>query len=175
MKQILTLLILSIILLTTGTASAQRNCSFPIDTARILGNQNLDIFLAALKSDSFSITNNKKDIPRFIKKQLNCYAHGFRIANPDQPYNATDVIIQNLPGRKLTFLAKSDNILVMRYNIGGIGVSSHLVLIKYNKRKIVDLWKGTCWTDLKNIQEVVNYLELKRSGKLGRNDGYVYF
>jgi hypothetical protein len=163
-------------LLTIQSASGQTNCIFPIDTVRILGNKNLDSFLQDLKTDSFKITNDKKDIPEFIQRQLDCYANGFSIANPDQPYQSTDVIItEGLPWRQLTFLAKSSTFLIMRYNIGGIGVSSHVVLIRFNKDKITDLWKGGWSSEIKNINDVVKYLERYRDKNIRRYDDYINF
>lgn len=175
MRQLLTLLLLTTFLLTTVTVLSQRKCSFQIDTIKILTNQNLNNLLAELESDSFKITNNKKEIPKFIKKQLDCYVNGFRIANPGQPYNSTCVIERNLPMRQLRFLAKSDDLLVMQYNIGGFVLSSHLLLVKHREGKIIDLWKGNCFQEIKTIREAIGYLELNRNKEWGLNTNIVYF
>jgi hypothetical protein len=174
MRHLIALPLLLSLLITKSTLS-QKTCDFQIDTTRILANQNLDSLLAELRIDSFKITNNKKDIPKFIKKQLDCYVHGFRIANPDQPYNSTDVIIRNLPGRQLTFLAKSDDLFVMQYDMGGIVRSSHLLLVKYHGSKIVDLWKGICLQKISSIEDAVGYLELNRKKEWGLNTNIIYF
>jgi hypothetical protein len=175
MRHLVTLLLVLTCLLTADNALSQKKCSFQIDTAKILTNQNLDGFLTELKDDSFKITNNKKDIPKFIKKQLDCYTHGFRIANPDQPYSSSDVIVRNLPRRQLTFFAKSDDLMVMEYNLGGVGLSSHLLLVKYKDGKIIDLWKGICLQHIKSIQDAIGYLELNRNKEWGLNTNIVYF
>jgi hypothetical protein len=176
MKKFLPLYLLLYLLLSNSTVSAQKNCSFSIDTVKILRNQNLAAFIAELRTDSFKITNNKKDIPRFIKKQLKCYAHGFRIANPNQSYNATDVgsgRLIDLPRRQLKFLAKSDDILVMQYNEGGIGVSPHLLLVKFDKRKIIDLWEGFCYlVNVKCIDDVIRTLQYTMENP---KENYIYF
>jgi hypothetical protein len=172
-----TLLIIFCIIIIIKSGYGQTNCAYPIDSAKIIQNLNLDDFLHALKSDSFKVTNNKKDIPKFIKKQLDCYTtNNFDIANPDQPYQSTDVIIERgLPRRKLTFLAKSSNVLVLCYNIGGIGVSSHLILIRFNNHKIIDLWKGICRTEISRISDVSKYLVFYREKNLRKHDDYIYF
>ena len=166
---------LFILFFTTERLFPQRMCSFQIDTTRILKNQNLDSFLAELKTDIFKITNDKKDIPKFIKKQLDCYVGRFRIANPDQPYNATDLIVRNWPERQVIFLAKSEKVFVMEYYLGGISLSRHLLLVKYRDGQIVDLWKGFCFEEFKSINDVVNYLELNRNKKWGLNTNVIYF
>ncbi|HYV92944.1 MAG TPA: hypothetical protein VE978_14230 [Chitinophagales bacterium] len=174
MRQIQTL-ILSIILLTTQISEGQKKCSFQIDTAKILANRNLDSFIADLKSDNFDITNNKKNIPKFIKRQLDCFTGNFRIANPDEPYNSTDIIIRSMPGRQLVFLAQSNDLLVMQYLEGGYVRTSHLLLVKFKDSKIVDLWKGICFHDISTIQDVTGYLELNRNKEWGLNTNIIYF
>ena len=99
-------LIVSFCLVLTLNVSGQNTCGYKLDTAAILSNKNLDDFLAVLQTDSFIVTNDKKDIPRSIKKQLNCMTNGFSIANPGEPYQATDVVtwrIKPRPRRQLVF------------------------------------------------------------------------
>jgi len=151
----------------------QRNCDFKIDTAKVLINQNLDKLLSELQSDTFNTTNNKKDIPRFIKKQLNCLAHGFSIANPGQPYQATDVIFKKLPRRQLVFLARSDNMLVMTYLKGGISLSRHVLFIKFKDKIITDLWSGNCLNDMDTREGIINSLNNNKECGLNTNIRYL--
>ena len=159
-------------------AWGQGNCIFKIDTAKILANRSLTSYLLALQSDTFMVTNNKKDIPRFIKRQLNCLTHGFSMANPDKKYQATDVVgwrIKPLPRRQLVFLAKSNHILVLTYYIGGIGRSNHLLLIKFKDKKILDFWTGSCLNGMETKQGIIDNINQNRH-KVGRlNSNMIYF
>src|SRR6478672_2873994 len=93
-----------ILLLTTNVVKSQKTCPFPINEKRILSKQGLDTFLHLLKTDSFVVKHKRKNIPHFIKKELNCLANGFRIANPGKPYNISDFITWARPSRQLTFM-----------------------------------------------------------------------
>ena len=157
----------------TVNTYGQKKCAFQIDTLKILTNQNLSELLAEFSKDSFRVTNNKSDIPQFIKSQLNCLANGFSIANPNQPYQATDVISQRLPKRQLVFLAQSHKMIVITYLLGGWGVSRHLVFIKFEGKKITDLWTGRCLNGMDSKEGIINYLKSTKSEDLHSN--MIYF
>ena len=82
MKIVKAAFILNLLVLVAPCVSGQRQCGFLIDTAKSFSKPTLYYFLTEIKSDTFKITNNKKDIPSFIKKQLDCFSGEFRIANP---------------------------------------------------------------------------------------------
>jgi hypothetical protein len=158
--------------------NGQSQCVYKIDTAGILANRNLDTFLSELETDSFTVTNNKKDIPRLIKKQLRCMPDGFSIANPGKRYQATDVVVwrvKPLPRRQLIFLAKSKDMLIMTYFIGGIGKSGHILLIKFQDKKILDLWTGYSFNGLETKQSIINTINQNRNREWGLNTNIIYF
>ena len=168
------LLTLSIILFKTSFA--QRNCAFPVDTVKILANENLDEFIKALKVDSFKIFNRKKKIPKFIRTQLECYGHGFSIADSGKPYTESDIIMNNrLPRRQLVFLAISQQYFVMQYYKGGFARSKHIVLIRFKDGQIVDLWKGICMLDIETIPQLAEFLDLSLSKGWTLNTNVIYF
>jgi len=173
---IIKILIFAFCTTLTLNVSGQRNCAYKIDTASILTNRNLDNFLAALETDSFVVTNNKKDIPRFIKKQLRCMTNGFSIANPGQRFQATEVVewrIKPLPRRQLVFLAKSHNMLVMTYYKGGFGKSGHVVFIKFQGKKISDLWTGNALNGMETMQGIIDNISQNRNKEWGLNTNIV--
>ncbi len=135
----------------------------------------MDGFLFELQSDSFKIQNNKKAIPHFIKKQLRCLTNGFSIANPGQPYQESDYIRWKLPTRLLVFLAKSNDLLVMTYYIGGMFRSGHMLFIKFNNKKILDLWTGYCFYGMESIQGMIDNIKQNRSKEWGLNTNMIYF
>jgi hypothetical protein len=132
---------------------------FVIDSARILSNENWSEFVHSLKTDSFEIFTDKAAIPGFVKKELHRLAHGFSIANPHEPYQCCCTSPDHLPARQLSFLAKSKDVLVMTYKTGGIGVSLHLLMIRFENNEVVDLWSGYCWADVKSVGDVLWFIE----------------
>ena len=162
------------ILTVTLNASGQDNCSFKIDTAKILANINLDTLLSEFQIESFKVSTDKKDMPHFIKKQLNCLTHGFSIANPGQLYQNTDVIVQKLPSRQLIFLAKSKNMFVMTYQMGVMGLPRKILIIKIKDKTIIDFWSGQGFEDLDTKRHIVDYLKQNLNTKK-LNTNMIYF
>ena len=156
-------------------AIGQKNCDYKIDTLKILRNENLDGFLSALQNDSFEISYDKKDIPSFIKSQLDCLTHNFSIVNPNQEYQATDVVYKKLPNRKLIFLATSKDMIAMTYLIGGFAESTHVLFIQFHDKKIVDLWTGPCIRDLKSTSEILDYIREVRNKTSRLYGNKIYF
>lgn len=153
----------------------QKTHGFKIDTAAILANENLENFVQKLRTDSFQISVDRKAIPIFIKKQLNSLVKGFSIANPNEPWQCCCTSPKRLPDRQLTFLAKSKEVLVMTYKTGGIGVSTHLLLIKFDKNKIIDLWTGYCFSEVKNVNSIVFYIDEAMKNRKELNTNIVIF
>src|SRR6476661_1067848 len=98
--------ILSILLFATfGSFAQSQPCSYTIDSVKILNNQNLKALVDSLQTTQLTTLNNKSNIPKFLKHTLNCWTGDFDIANPDQPFQATDVVrwrAKPLPRRQLT-------------------------------------------------------------------------
>jgi hypothetical protein len=175
MKSLNSILLSATLLLFVINSFGQKNCEFKIDTAKILANKNLDGFINKLQSDTFKIANNKKDIPSFIKKQLNCYTGKFSIANPDGFYQEFDLIInKSLPRRKITFLAKSKDMLVLAYLHGGSGVTRHILFIQFKEKKIIDLWCGVSLDDICSKEKLIEYVEKNKNKIWGLNTNCIY-
>lgn len=169
------LLLFGLLLNFKADILAQKNCNFKIDTASILSNQNLDHLLIEFKTNSLRVTNDIKDIPAHVKKQLDCLANDFSIANPGQPYQVTDVVFKKLPWRQLVFLAKNDNLLVMTYLKGGWGVMRYVLFIKFNETKIIDFWSGYCLKGLETKAGIINYIQTNKGKINGLNSNAIYF
>ena len=143
-------------------AFGQKDDIFKIDTAKILANENLDTFVQILMTDTFQIFSDVNAIPILVGKQLSSLTNGFSITNSDRLYRCCCTSPLSLPKRQLSFLAKSKDVLVMTYKTGGFVVSTHLLLIRFNDKKIVDLWSGHCRGGIKHVDEVVSYIEDSR-------------
>jgi hypothetical protein len=159
----------------SSSTIGQKNCAYKIDTSKILLNENLDSFLTKLKDNTFQISKDKKDIPLFIKQQLECLAHNFSIANPNEQYNSTDVFTEGLPSRQLLFLGTSEDVFAMTYLLGGFGTSAHIIFIKFKDDQIVDLWAGVSQQDLKSIHQILIYIKQHRDKHWGLNTNFIYF
>jgi len=138
---------------------------FKIDSVRIFFDENLDRFLSDIKSNKFVDSNYIGAIPAGIKKQLELLAGEFSIANPNADYRCCCTSSQKLPIRKLVFLSKSDHLLVMTYLTGGIGVSAHLLFVRFDGDIIRDLWFANCLEDLKSRKQIVRYINKNRKAQ----------
>jgi len=167
-------IIFFVLTLVYFTAFSQGNCEFKIDTAKILANKNLDGFVSNLLVDSFIITNNKKSIPSFIKKQLDCFTGKFSIANPGEPFQYGCVIIEKLPRRQIHFLAKSKNVLVLTYTHGGSAMTKHLLFIKFEGKQITDFWAGVSLDVLDTKEKIIDYIEKSKHSPAGLNTNCIY-
>lgn len=144
----------------------QKSNPLKIDTAKILANENLNGFYQSFHTANFQIFENTDAIPGVVKKGLHKLTKGFSIANPGKPYRCCCTSPGRLPIRQLNFLAKSKDILVMTYKTGGIAVSTHLLLVKFDKNKIIDLWTDYCWADIKKVSDIIYYIdEMIKNGK----------
>lgn len=155
-------LIIVILLLFPIISVGQKSNGFTIDTAKILSNENLDDFIQSIKTGTFQISIDKNAIPKHIKKQLDRLTKGFSIGNPNQDWQCCCTSPRRLPERQLNFLAKSKDILAMTYKTGGFGVSTHLLLIRFENNKIIDLWTGYCWADIGKVSDIVSYIDEAR-------------
>jgi hypothetical protein len=153
---------LIILLLFPILSFGQKSTDFTIDTVKILTNENLDDFVQSLQIDTFQISTDKNAIPKHIKKQLDKLTKGFSIGNPNQDWQCCCTSPRRLPERQLNFLAKSADVLVMTYKTGGLGVSTHLLLIRFNNNKIIDLWAGYCWAEVSKVSDIVSYIDETR-------------
>jgi hypothetical protein len=140
----------------------QKSNSFKIDSARINLDENLDGFLTDLKSGKFVESNEIGEIPVGIKRQLDSLAGGFSIANPNGDYRCCCTSSEKLPLRKLVYLSKSNHLLVMTYLTGGVGVSTHILLIRFKGDTITDMWFADCLADLKSRAEIIRYINKNR-------------
>lgn len=67
-----------------------------------------------ISKNNWSICSNVDSIPEPLRNHFT-----FDLANPDAPYQSTDIIEESLPSRQLRLLAHADDIWVMIYKHGG--------------------------------------------------------
>lgn len=165
MTKVIKCIILGLLIFPITSLGQKRN-SFTIDTVRILTNENLDDFVRSFKADTFQISSDKSAIPRPIKKQLDRLTKGFSIGNPNQDWKCCCTSARHLPKRQLNFLAMSKDVLVMAYKTGGRGISTNLLLIRFDGNKIIDLWTGYLGEEVNNVGDIISYIdEAKKSNR----------
>ncbi|MGO8056313.1 hypothetical protein, partial [Rhizobium leguminosarum] len=60
----------------------------------------------------------------------------FKLANPNQDYNATDVTYKKLPNKRLVYWARSNEYLIITYEQGGFGSSIKTRVIEYKDKSL---------------------------------------
>src|ERR1700722_2947026 len=105
----------------------------------------------------FQVIKDTKEIPAPIVKTL-CGGVELRscMANPGQPFNATDVITDlRIPGRRLIFAGALGDKYFVYYEQGGI---AHFYKISFFRVSGPDavtmLWSGNCSRPAANIEEL---------------------
>lgn len=165
--------VLIFLFFVTIRGHGQEHCNCVVDTNRILLNTDLDYFLFKLKSETFTAFKQTEYVPKFVMDQLDCVAHGFSLANPNQDYRCCCTSPKKLPKRKLLYLARSSDILVMTYLTGGIAVETHLLMIEFSGGKIEKLWTGFGAGNLKSPQGIASFIKRERNQAFGLNTNIV--
>jgi len=159
-----------LLLATQLHAYGQKECGYKIDSARVLSDKNLDIFLTGLRLEFFRTFKDKKDIPAGVLQQLRCLSYDhFTLANPGEDYRCCCTSSMKLPSRQLIFLSKSEHYLVMAYNMGGIATWVNVLMLKLENDRIVDLWAGLGSYELKSagdVYELYRSYSKKKKGEL---------
>lgn len=106
--------------------------------------------LQSALTEDFEVYTKRKDIPKPIMDLLEKWSEGeFSIANPDEPYNATDNARYGLPFRQIIFILKDQNHIFIYYNHGGLDFHRDLLWAEYERNKVINLWVG--WTNKKIV------------------------
>ena len=166
--------ILFLFLTLSNNSFGQNNCGVTVDTIKILLDENLDTFLSDLQSESFQTYTDKKKLPAFIKQQLECLTKDkFSLANPNEDYRCCCTSSEKLPRRKLLFFSTSRDIFLITYLTGGVGVSTTILMLKFQGDKIIDLWAGYGFPNFKSKDEVIRHIKKNRYKELGIHGNFV--
>ena len=92
----------------------------------------------------------------------------FTMADPGEPFQATDVIYDaSLPRRRLVFAGQQDRRFLIHYEQGGIARSYRLDFLEVggdNRARVV--WEGYCNRAAGNVRELAGMLESRQCGSL---------
>jgi hypothetical protein len=109
---------------------------------------------------NFSVFDNKKEIPlsfyKTFKKTTNAR---FLIANKDEMFNTTDVLVKGMPSRQLVFggIDSTGKFGFIYYRTGGIVITSHVLFFDTDLKKEAKFF-SLVFSDQPDDQE-----ELKKS------------
>jgi hypothetical protein len=126
----------------------------------------LDFFVEKLRKEKFTVLKSKKDIPDFIKGQLTGF-NDQSLADPGEKFQepADSIVDSTLPGRKLVFLAKSNDLIVINYLRGGAKSGEHLALIQYKGEQIIDVLPRAGCTNCTSIKAIIHFINMDRAIK----------
>ncbi len=107
--------------------------------------------------------HTKDSVPELLFDVLRQIHHGrFEIANPDEEYNATDVINDSLPIRKLVLLARKGDQWRMTYLEGGFGKKYVYTECKIRSDSIFDFGITQTLLRIDNNDSIDKYLSEKK-------------
>ena len=152
------------------TSKKEESYKFIIKTSEILSNKNLPKLIEKLENSELKEENNVSQMPEIVSNFLDGLSENFIIANKNGQWNATDIILdKNLPNRKLLYLGNGKNISLLTYNKGGIGKSTQILIMEYDKEKMLDFWCGSVLVDLNNKDQIIKYLKENMTKKWALN------
>ncbi|MNK51270.1 hypothetical protein D3C87_701680 [compost metagenome] len=107
------------------------------------------------------ILNDKNKIPEQIKDFFVASEKSeLEIANPDEEFNITDVVLKpNLPFRQLRLLEKKNQIWRMVYVQGGIGKSYQFYEFKIQGDTISEIKKGYSFENIETNDSLDYYIK----------------
>lgn len=129
----------------------------------------LDTVRYVINSGEFEIYTDKSSLSPVIVQYITDLSGGeFPIANPDEAYNPTDVILPDDKRyrQKMYFILRKDNLWIMSWSRGGIGTSSGITLFEVKDkaviRTVVAYSKEELLTptDLKEALDRANYFHI---------------
>jgi hypothetical protein len=162
---------------TTGSENQRtKDCGqFEVDTVSILTNKNLDELISKVETTDLTLYSEFESTPDFVKVFLDSLVGTkFRIADPGQDWQATDVVEEDLPDRQLVYLGVGQEVILLAYNKGGIGMSERILIIHFEKSCIKDFWCGGVLTELTDKDQIVNHLKENKDKQWGLNTNIIY-
>ena len=149
--------------------------SYRIDTLVILTHQNLDTLLADIERADLITYRKVSDIPVFLVDFMKGVTKDhFSIANSTENWQFGCDVSDDLPSRQLIYFGLADNIALLAYLTGGVGVSEHILIIKFSGEEIKDFWCGNVLANLVNKEEILKYIKGNRTKKWGLGTNFIY-
>ena len=149
--------------------------TYKIDTLVILTHKNLDTLLADIERADLITYRKVSDIPSFLVEFLKDVTKDkFSIANSTENWQFGCDVSDDLPSRQLIYFGLADNIALLAYLTGGVGISEHILIIKFSGEEITDFWCGNILASLANKEEILKYIKGNRTKKWGLGTNFIY-
>lgn len=157
-REIITIILLHVSFLSCGQL-------YTYNERNVLENKSVDSILNVIETQDLSIYADKREIPKIITRTIKSWDKEFELANPGQPYDATDVVSGGKPRRQLISILKNESYFIMTYRHGGIGHHVHIMYFHFTDDKILDFWVGYGREDgMDDKQSIKDWLTLKSKG-----------
>jgi hypothetical protein len=133
--------------------------SIKVEPEIITQNKNLKNFVIDLQNSKIQLSNKISILPNKIQTFLDQYSKdGFTMAAVGGPWNCCCFRDDKLPNRQLVCNGNDGHLFLISYLTGGIGVSSHLILIKYENDRVIDFWFCNTLAKLEDKEGIIKYL-----------------
>ncbi len=164
-----------------------------IDTNMILSNKNLQHLINDLIQEDLIERKTYQKIPVCVKSFLDSLSGEFSIANPGEPWSSgcmrsfdidssiqkktidpktKDTLItfstktKTLPFRQLAYLGIGNNLVLMKYNLGGWATYGQIVVCKFYQNRVVDFWiTETGYSESASKDQLIKILKNNNDGK----------
>ncbi len=157
---------LSILVLTLLVGLLPCGCKTQNSTMTKSNEKEITEFL----STSYWIVHKVEEIPKNIQKLFFRKITNQKLANPDEEFNSTDLIIDpNVPRRRLVFAGNSASSSFVCYEHGGRGLHCHLVIFSVDRKTAQITFNGTYFYKPKNLNQLKQWV---RENKFDKSDGW---
>lgn len=113
--------------------------------------------------ENWTDLNTKDSIPESLNEALINFNKGnFELANPNDRYNATDIIVDSLPRQKLSLLSKKGNKWRLTYVQGGFAKYYVYTQCEIRNDSVYDLKIAKSVLILENNDSIDKYLSEKK-------------
>jgi hypothetical protein len=124
---------------------------------RKLSNENIDSFITEFDKEKYNQYYSINAIPRPLLKFLD--NNSIWVANPNEDYNYSSLIVENMPNIGLVFLGLSENGYGYLYYMYGFPNSNYNCLIfKINKNQVSNLFKIKFFSNDIHSNSIENYI-----------------
>ncbi len=161
---------------TVSENQRTKDCGqFAVDTVSILTNKNLDGLILKVETTELAHYPEFESIPSFVKAFLDSLVgKKFRIADPGEEWQATDIVEGDLPDRQLVYLGVGQEVMLLAYNKGGFGMSERILIVHFEESCIIDFWCGGVMTELRDKDQIVNHLKENKNKHWALNTNIIY-
>jgi hypothetical protein len=118
-----------------------------------------------LTKDAFTIVLSTDQLPEPVRVAFAriCHDSAFSMANPNEDFQATDVILEpGLQWRRLIFAAVANDHVLIHYELGGVALARQVVLFRVSGPTVTFVWGAYCGERLATIDELRSLIRARK-------------